>query len=35
MLTAIVRHSLRYPWLVLLAALTLLVGGIMILRRAR
>lgn len=34
MLTAIVRHSLRYPWLVLLAALTLLVGGIMILRRA-
>lgn len=34
MLTTIVRQSLRYPWLVLLAALTLLASGIMVLRQA-
>jgi Cu/Ag efflux pump CusA len=34
MLTAIVRQSLRYPWLVLLGALTLLASGIMVLRQA-
>lgn len=34
MLTAIVRQSLRYPWLVLLAAFTLLASGIMVLRHA-
>lgn len=34
MLTAIVRQSLRYPWLVLLGAFTLLAGGIITLRHA-